>query len=109
MQSSDQSEKKAHGGRLKARMHNIDALQRAIEVCGGKRSVLAKRLGVSWQTVALWLETGKDKKGKKKGACITAERALCIEYVTGGKVTRQDLRPDLWAPMEEYYDEVAEG
>jgi len=100
MQSSDQSKKKAHGGRLKARMHNIDALQRAIDSCDGKRSILARRLNVTWQTIELWLH---------EKSCITAERAMSIEYVTGGKVTRQDLRPDLWAPMEEYYDEVAEG
>lgn len=100
MQSSHQAIKKAHGGRLKARMHNIEALERAIELCDGKRSILARRLNVTWQTIETWIH------GK---SCITAERAMSIEYVTGGKVTRQDLRPDLWAPMEEYYDEVAEG
>ena len=29
---------------------------------------------------------------------ITAERAVAIEYATDGKVTRQELRPDLWPP-----------
>jgi DNA-binding transcriptional regulator YdaS (Cro superfamily) len=92
-----------HKGRLKNRMHDVKALERAIEVCGGKKSILARRLGVSWQTIALWLDV-------EKGTRITAERALCIEYVTGGKVTRRELRPDLWAPMEEYYqDEVDKG
>jgi len=90
-----------HKGRLKSRMHDVDALKRAIEVCDNKRSILARRLNVSWQTIELWL------RGK---SCITAERAMSIEYVTGGKVTRRDLRPDLWAPMEEYYqNEVDEG
>lgn len=100
MQSSNQARSKTRGGRLKSNLHSIDALKRAIELCGGKRSVLAKRLNVTWQTIELWLH------GK---SCITAERAMSIEYVTGGKVTRRELRPDLWAPMEKYYDEVDEG
>ena len=90
-----------HKGRLKSRMHNVPALERAIEVCSNKRSILARRLNVSWQTIELWLH---------EKSCITAERAMCIEYVTGGAVTRRDLRPDLWEPMEEYYkDEVDQG
>lgn len=38
----------------------------------------------------LWLKT------PKKGTRITAERATEIETITGGEVSRSDLRPDLF-------------
>jgi DNA-binding transcriptional regulator YdaS (Cro superfamily) len=48
---------------------------------------LAHRLGVTQGLVHQWV-TGKTR--------ITAERAVEIEKATGGQVTRQELRPELF-------------
>jgi DNA-binding transcriptional regulator YdaS (Cro superfamily) len=49
---------------------------------------LALDLGVDPSLVTHWL------KGRKR---ITAERAVQIERATGGLVTREELRPDIFA------------
>lgn len=51
------------------------------------QSELARALGVTQGLVSHWV-TGRVR--------ITAERAIQIEEVTGGAVTRQELRPDLY-------------
>ncbi len=89
-----------HQGRLKGEMHDTEAVERAIKVCGGKRSHLAKRLNVSWQQVRLWLE---------EKSIITGERAVMIELVTNGEVKRDEIRPDLYRPIEGNYNEVGKG
>jgi DNA-binding transcriptional regulator YdaS (Cro superfamily) len=61
-----------------------DALRRALDILDGVRN-LAKACDVSVQAVYKWLENG-----------VTAERAIEIETATGGKVTRHELRPDLY-------------
>jgi DNA-binding transcriptional regulator YdaS (Cro superfamily) len=48
---------------------------------------LAKALGVSQGLVSQWLSGATS---------VTAERAVQIEQITGGKVKRQELRPDLY-------------
>jgi DNA-binding transcriptional regulator YdaS (Cro superfamily) len=58
---------------------------RAIQACGGS-ATLAKGLGVSLQMVHKW----------KRGAAVTAERAVQIEHATGGAVRRHELRPDIF-------------
>lgn len=65
-----------------------DALPRAIEVVGG-RVALASALGVTPQAIFLWLKKGR----------VPVERALAIETLTGGKVTRRDLRPDIFGAL----------
>ena len=80
-------------------MHSIEAIEKAIKVCGGKRSHLARRLNVSWQQIRLWLE---------KKSIITGERAVMIELVTNGEVKRDEIRPDLYRPIKGNYDEVGE-
>lgn len=55
----------------------------------GSQKKLAIDLGVSEQAISKW---------KKRG--VPAERVLEIERVTGGAVTRYELRPDLY-PLEE--------
>ena len=62
------------------------ALEKAIEIVGGRRQ-LAEQLGCSSEAVRQWL----DRR-------IPAERVLDIERATGGKVTRYELRPDLYQP-----------
>lgn len=50
----------------------------------------ARRIGVTQGLVNQWL-SGKTR--------ITAERAVQIESATGGHVTRQDLRPDIFGDV----------
>ena len=54
------------------------------------QSELARSLGVTQGTISHWLN------GRAR---IPAERVLGIELATGGKVTRHELRPDLY-PVE---------
>lgn len=51
----------------------------------------SKQIGVSQGLIWQWLE------GKTR---ITAERAKEIEEKTGGEITRQDLRPDIFGEKE---------
>jgi DNA-binding transcriptional regulator YdaS (Cro superfamily) len=46
---------------------------------------LASLLGLSIQTVSNWKVRG-----------VPVERCVAVEYATGGKVTRRQLRPDDW-------------
>lgn len=55
----------------------------------GTQAALAEALGVSSMAVSKWM-SGK--------ARVTAERAVDIERVTGARVTRYDLRPDIFGP-----------
>jgi DNA-binding transcriptional regulator YdaS (Cro superfamily) len=63
-----------------------DALPRAVELVGGQ-SALARSVGVSQATVWYWLN---------KMPHAPAEFVVAIEAATAGKVTRSDLRPDLF-------------
>jgi len=67
----------------------MNGLERAIEIVG-TQAALANALGVTAQAVNQWVSKGR----------IPAERVLEIERATEGKVTRHDLRPDLY-PMEQ--------
>jgi DNA-binding transcriptional regulator YdaS (Cro superfamily) len=57
-------------------------LLRAIEIAGGP-AALGAFLGISHAAVAQWKR-------------CPAERAIQLEQATGGQVTRQELRPDLY-------------
>lgn len=59
-------------------------LDRAISICGSQAE-LSKRLGLFPQYVNNWRRRG-----------VPAERCIAIEEATGGKVTRYDLRPDVF-------------
>ncbi len=59
------------------------AIDRALEAAGGNVSELARRVGVSRQTVHRWLN----------GADIDPDNLEAVEAATG--VSRHDLRPDL--------------
>lgn len=65
---------------------SIDALQKAIEVAG-TQAKLASLIGKRQGHIGNWLN--RDKK-------VPAEACLPIERATGGKVTRYDLRPDIF-------------
>jgi len=58
------------------------ALARAINEVGGT-AALARAINVTPQAISQW-----DR--------VPAERALAVEQATGGKVTRHELRPDLY-------------
>lgn len=66
----------------------IEALQKAVELAGGQSS-LARALGVKQQHVWNWLH--RDRKP-------AAEYVLAIESAVEGKVSRYDLRPDVFGP-----------
>ena len=62
----------------------MQALERAVATIGGL-SKLASRIGVRPQVIVNWRSRG-----------IPAARVLDIERATEGKVTRHELRPDLY-------------
>ncbi len=62
------------------------AVKRAIEMFGSQ-TALAKRIGVGQNTISYWLYEAKQ---------VPPKRAVQLEAVTNGAVTRRELRPDLW-------------
>lgn len=64
---------------------NRNAVTRAADIAGGQ-SALARVLGCSPQAVQRMCATGK----------VPAERVLQIEAATDRKITRHELRPDLY-------------
>ncbi len=83
--------KNNHLGPLRSERHCIDAVKAAIKVLDRGQKGFADALGVSPQQVSLWLS---DKP--HLGTTVTAERAVQIERVTRGEVTREMIRPDLF-------------
>ena len=67
----------------------MDAIERAIQIVG-TLTAFARQVGVSPQVVTHW---------RKRG--IPAERVIEIERVTAGKVSRHELRPDLYPIAKE--------
>lgn len=65
---------------------SISSLLRAIEIVGSQKK-LSKIIGIGQQSISKWLIILKR---------VPAERVLDIEKATHGKVTRYDLRPDLY-------------
>ncbi|WP_413323302.1 transcriptional regulator [Acidithiobacillus ferriphilus] len=53
----------------------------------GSQDAMAKAIGVSQFAVSKWV--------RGVGA-ISAESAVLIEHATGGVITREDLRPDIF-------------
>lgn len=58
-----------------------------LRAAGMNQAGLAKLSGVNKATVSRWA------RGR-----VSAERAIKIEEASGGKISRSDLRPDLWPP-----------
>lgn len=67
-------------------MTSSEALQEAIKLCGGEAE-LARYIGITVQAVGQW-------------KVAPAARVLQIEAVTDGKVTRHQLRPDVFGEQE---------
>lgn len=65
-------------------MTSEQALAAVIAYFGGSKSELARRLkGATPQAVAQW-------------SIIPAARVLEVEHLVGGKITRYDMRPDIF-------------
>lgn len=64
----------------------MDALRRAIEFVGGVNK-LAEACAVTQPAVSNWLHRGS----------VPPRQAVNIEYATGGKVTREELCPELFS------------
>ena len=70
-------------------------MRSAIEVAiadVGSQGAVARALGITRQAVTFWVRTGR----------LPAERAIELEELTEGRVTREMLRPDLFAPARKY-------
>lgn len=65
------------------------AIEKAIQIVGGE-SALARAVGTSQSNVWYWA------KRAKRG--VPGEYVLAIEDATGGRVTRHELRPDIYPP-----------
>lgn len=62
-------------------------LEQAIDILGSQQK-LADSVGVSQPTVWHWINAGNKR--------VPAEYCLGIEEATGGKVTKEMLRPDIF-------------
>lgn len=69
-------------------LNGASALQRAIDLVGGQ-SALARALGEPVKQAHVWYWL-------KGAGRVPAEYCAAIERATEGKVTRHDLRPDLF-------------
>lgn len=65
--------------------HHRTLIERAIEI-HGSQAKLADAIGCSQQQISYMLKADR----------VSAEMATKIETVTGGKVRRSELRPDLF-------------
>lgn len=68
-------------------------LQTAIEIVGGQSALaryLTSAIGVNIKQPHVWLWLNKSKKG------VPAEYCSHIEKATGGVITREQLRPDVF-------------
>lgn len=65
---------------------NATSLEKACKAAGGRKADIASLLGISPAAVTRW------------GDVVPVNRAIELEQKTGGKVTRYDLRPDIFGP-----------
>ena len=59
----------------------------------------AAKIGVTQGRVSHWV----------KGATVPAERCAAIEQATGGRVTRHELRPDVFGAVQRAADQPTEA
>jgi len=64
----------------------------ALEMFSGSQTVMARAIKVTQPCVHKWLH----EKGLPN-----ARSSIAIERATGGKVTREQLRPDIFGPVNE--------
>ena len=63
----------------------MTAIDRVIQAVGSQAEV-ARSLNLSHQCVAQWVKAGR----------VPVRRAVDLEALTGGRVTREELRPDIY-------------
>ena len=63
----------------------MNIVEEAIAAAKGLQP-LADACGVKYQAIQKWRRQGK----------VPAERVLAVEAATGGKITRSQLRPDIY-------------
>jgi DNA-binding transcriptional regulator YdaS (Cro superfamily) len=68
------------------RITSFDPLDRAIEIVGSA-TALSHGVGVTKQAITQWRRRG-----------VPPGKVLAVERLTGGKVSRHDLRPDVFGP-----------
>lgn len=74
------------------RMSNMDALERAVEICGSQ-AALAAKLNLRQSHVSMWKARGN----------VPAEYCPSIERATDGRVRCEQLRPDVaWEVLREH-------
>lgn len=73
-------------------VHMKTKLESAIELCGGQ-TALAKAIGVQQPHVWNWLN--------RSHGVVPAEHCIKIEEATGGKISRYDLRPDVFGEISD--------
>lgn len=78
-------------GMAKALLTPLKALEEAVKIATTQRA-LAEALGKPHQSYV-----GELLRRARKGAKIPADICPAIEKATAGQITRQMLRPDLWA------------
>lgn len=69
-------------------MSELQALQEAVKIVGGQ-TALAEKIGKKQGHIWHWLNESKK---------APAEAVLAIEAATDGKVSRHQLRPDIYPP-----------
>ena len=72
---------------------NTSAIEKAISITGSQ-SELARRIGVRQGTLWKWLRKG----------VAPAEHIVAIERATNGKISRYELRPDVFGPAPDAPD-----
>lgn len=70
------------------------AIQRAVQIVGSQLA-LSKALGVTPVTVNQWVRP----VGAQNHRPIPPKQCVRIEQLTGGVVSRRDLRPDDWSAI----------
>lgn len=63
---------------------NDTSIAKALKAVGGRKADIAALLGITPAAVSRWGDT------------VPVNRAIDLEQKTGGKVTRYDLRPDIF-------------
>ncbi len=63
-----------------------DGMKRARQAAGGKDSDIARLLGITPSAVSRW------------NGVVPVRRAIELEALTGGRVTRHEIRPDHFGP-----------
>lgn len=62
-----------------------NTVDRLLEIRGTSLRGLARELGITHVSLRMWRERG-----------VPADRVLAVERLSGGKITRYEMRPDVF-------------